>query len=468
MYFIINIIINLKMIFFLLSQIFLFSYQNKYTNNYGKIGKEIFKEDLLSYDKFINKSNFINYRERSVYNNVIKNNSKYKLYSSINMNDKINENEINKFPNSTVYLINKENFNFSKIKNNNNYSFKYYDDIENKINKKVFVSADKKNNNKYKDLIFYFLVLISIANFIFLFIFLYFYRKNRLKLEVNKIANSINISSMLGSWICLFIGNIPIIGVLYSIYKSYLIINIIYLLNGYKILYFRGINVKIKIMIILIVAVIESIITLFFLYIALFSEISIFLFCTKNIIEHLILFVIEITMFLNYFINLYKQYRLQRRIRRIIILSFKYKLIIYSKVFIFTFLYNLGIILINIIIIIIYKKNNDDNFYEYEDIEYSYYMNISLEIFFSILFSIMFFPIRNSFLFFVKCNINKFFLAEIKKNKEKKMQINKLSKNFLKKQYNKKEYPLILLEPYAKTNNIVNGSHIYIGEIKNN
>ena len=162
-------------------------------------------------------------------------------------------------------------------------------------------------------------------------------------------------------------------------------------------------------------------------------------------------------MFFTYFISLYKQYRLERRIRTILTLSYKYKLILYNKVFIFTFLYSLGFIIINIIPIK-YKIEYPDMFV------YIYYLNITLELFFANIFAILFFPLRNSIFYFFSGNYIKF-IAEIKKNKN--IGINNLNKTILEEEYIKKEYPLVLVEPFTKSDNLFNNSHLHIGIVKN-
>ena len=167
-------------------------------------------------------------------------------------------------------------------------------------------------------------------------------------------------------------------------------------------------------------------------------------------------------MFFSNFINLYKQYRLERiRMRTILTLAYKYKLIIYSKVFIFSFLYRLAFIIVKFIQI--KYKNVEDGFL------YIYFMDISLEIIFAIILSIIFFPLKHSTYFEIEFhnNINMYFLTEIKKDKEKNLQINNLNKRNMKVKYLKKEYPLALLEPYAKTNNFINDCHMHIGIVKN-
>ena len=243
-----------------------------------------------------------------------------------------------------------------------------------------------------------------------------------------------------------------------------MIVNIIYLLYGYKIIYFqehRGkTNKKAKICLL---ALIEISTTIIFLYIVDFipSLDNFYLFFARYLIESLVIYVIWIKMLLDNFINLYRQYRLERRIRAILTLAYKYKLIIYSKVFIFSFLYSLGFIAMNILQII-----NHINEY-YDGLVYVYYMDVALELFFTILFCIIFFPQNYSLFYFLDLNANINFIAEIKTNKEKNLQVNNLRKKRLKEKYLKKEYPLILLEPFTKIDTLLTDCHIHIGITKN-
>ena len=96
---------------------------------------------------------------------------------------------------------------------------------------------------------------------------------------------------------------------------------------------------------------------------------------------------------------------------------------------------------------------------------YSYFIDISLELLFISLFAIMFMPFRNSKLFFFEPKFD--FITEIKKNKDKNMQINNLSKKILREIYVNEEYPLILLEPFAKIDTLLSRYNIHIGIAKN-
>ena len=169
-------------------------------------------------------------------------------------------------------------------------------------------------------------------------------------------------------------------------------------------------------------------------------------------------------MFINNFINLYKQYRLERRIRTILTLSYKYKLIIYSKVFIFSILYCLSFIILHIFLI-----SSHFNYYS-QSINYVYYLNINLELFFIIILAIIFFPVRNSLLYYFKVNYDYnsiTFVSQIKSSTENNMKISNLELKNLKDKYLKHEFPLVLVEPFTKTNNLFNDVHIHVGIVKN-
>lgn len=451
--------------FYILSQIFLFSNQNKIPTN-GKLLKEILMEDLSSNNISIycpkNKSIIFKNRERPTDIRVIRNNNKYKCYSSVYIDEDIDENEINKFPKSTIFYINKENFDFSKINNNNNYCFISYD---NNLYKYSFLKSGR-NLEDYLNNSIYFLIVFSLANYFIYFIYRYFYNLIIIKLEVNFIARILLISCMFLPFCCIFYYFLPSFSITYSLYKSYLFVILFNLLKGFKILYFpnQASYQKIK-TITIILSIIESITTILFLYLGEIKEYNFYFFCGRNLIEYLVLLVITIKMFFNNFINLYRRYRLERRIRTILTLAYKYRLIVYSKVCIFSLLYSLGFIAINIFPIIIFYKKEYYNDTYLDESGFIIYINISLAILFAIIFSIIFFPVHNSLLFYMEANINMYFLTEIKKAKEKKMEINNLTKNIV-KQYYKKEYPSIFLEPFAKTNDFLNNCQIHMGITK--
>ena len=266
---------------------------------------------------------------------------------------------------------------------------------------------------KEENLILYCLIIFSIASFFMVCIFCFFYSSLWRILDVYNMPNFLLPLSLALSFSCIFYGYFRPISIMHSIYKSVLIVNLIYFLNGNKILYFHvQIANRKKRGYIILMILIETVTTIIFLCIHSIDDF--YLFFLRNLIEHLVIFIIGVKNFLTNFINLYRQYRFERRIRAILTIAFKYKLIIYSKVFFFSFLYSLGFIILKFIQI------------KYNDVEdgflFIYYMDISLEIFFAIILAIIFFPRHHSlmieFEFYNKItNMN--FLTEIKKIKKK-------------------------------------------------
>ncbi len=49
---------------------------------------------------------------------------------------------------------------------------------------------------------------------------------------------------------------------------------------------------------------------------------------------------------------------------------------------------------------------------------------------------------------------------------EKNLKINNISKVMLDKEYFKKQYPIVLVGPFAKTNDLFNDSHLHLGVTK--
>ena len=149
-------------------------------------------------------------------------------------------------------------------------------------------------------------------------------------------------------------------------------------------------------------------------------------------------------------------------------LAFKYKLLIYFKICIFSLFYILGFIVVNIIIIY-YHLN-----YYINGFIFNYYLNIALEQFFSIILAILFYPLRNSKSYFVQVNYDfkrTKFITEINNKNEKSIKINNLTPKLMKEEYIKYEYPLILVEPFAKNDNVfgkVFSVHIGIAKEKLN
>ena len=416
-----------------------------------------------------NKSKNLTFRGRPEnIENIMKNN-KYNSYSAVYIN-RINTFNISKFPASTIFFINIDNIDknminqykeYCFVESNNNYNFENY--------KYYYVSLYINLGYQGVELIIiYLVILFAMFNILFILIFYCFYNNlGFIKIYANYLAYRNLYFSISLSISCSIFQDFNIFGLIHSIFKSILIMDIIYLLKGYNIIYFRRPAKKKKIFTLLVILV-EIIGTLFIIYSNYFfyKFRRFYLFLLKTLIEHIIIIVIAIKMFKDNFVNLYKQYRLERRIRTVLTLSYKYKLIIYSKVYIYSFLYSVGFIIMNFIILFCSFSNDTS-----KEALYIYLLNSALELFFIIIFAVLFFPIRNSIFYYFEVNydfnsIN--FVAQIKSTNEINMKISNLKQKQMKEEYLKHEYPLVLVEPFTKTDNLLNEPQIHIGIVKRN
>ena len=101
---------------------------------------------------------------------------------------------------------------------------------------------------------------------------------------------------------------------------------------------------------------------------------------------------------------------------------------------------------------------------------YSYYFKIILEMFYGILFAVIFFPIKISLLDFLPIYFvyeNKKYISEINGN-EKDMNISKITKNLIQKEFQEKsksDLPIVFVNPFYKKNNLFN--NLYVGVFEN-
>ena len=159
------------------------------------------------------------------------------------------------------------------------------------------------------------------------------------------------------------------------------------------------------------------------------------------------------------FYRLYRQYKVEKRFRTIIFISYKLKLIIYFKVLIFAFFYCFTFFVFHIFLLTSKINYYADGFFYY------YLIIIAIEIFFTIVLGIIFYPSKISIMYYLPIvydydSLN--FIAEIKQEKENDMNISKLNKKKLFNEYKEKEYPIALISPFAKTNKPFNEFHFGI------
>ena len=417
------------------------------------------------------KEKYIYYRGKLENIETVIKNKKYNSYSAVYMGENIDNSVIKNFPTSTIIFLNESNYNKDIINNYKDYCFvitNYNYKFESKNS--YYINLYSELDYIYQNIIYYFIIIFSIILFIFIFIYCCFYTSlNLIKIYVNSLAmRNIYVSFALS--ISFLIFNIfPPFSLVHITYKSILIVDLAYLLTGYKIIYFHT-NERKRYLVYLLIIFIEILVTLLSIYIKDLKKSfdGFYIYFVKILIEHSIILGITIKMFINNFIGLYKQYRLERRIRTILTLSYKYKLIIYSKVYIFSILYCLSFIILHLILV----ATRFNKYEEYEDSRfYVYCINIGLELFFIIIFAIIFFPLRNSLFYYFEVNYDYnsiTFVSQIKSSTENNMKISNLKPKILKEKYLKHEFPLVLVEPFTKTNNLFNDVHIHVGIVKKN
>ena len=235
-----------------------------------------------------------------------------------------------------------------------------------------------------------------------------------------------------------------------------MILHLILFLNDLSIIY-NNYPSKLKCKYGFFIFLFESISTLIFTYIIYFirSLDNFYLFFTRNILEYFLLIIYMITIKENLY-RLYQQYKFERRLRSLLAISYKIKFIIYLKVFIFSFLYYFIFIILHIILIASKINYYTDGFLYY------YSINISIEILFVIILTIIFYNIEvsNSYYYPIIFGYDGIKCAEIKNKKENNISISKLTKNILNKKYNKKQYFIALIGPFTKTNKPFNNFHL--------
>ena len=170
---------------------------------------------------------------------------------------------------------------------------------------------------------------------------------------------------------------------------------------------------------------------------------------------HLVLLLYTIKCIKLNFIPFYRQYQFEKRRKTFFAIGYKLKIIIYLKILIFTIIYCLVFILLPFIEIIYSLNKYAEAFY------YNYYFNVGCEMFLGFILSIMYFPIKISFLFYLPVYYDynsRRFVAKISKENEKINDISNLTKNAL-KNHKKENMPIVLISPYSDKN-IYNKLHV--------
>ena len=426
--------------------------QIEISRNFYYRGKPKDIEDIID-------SNKLNLNGKQSDVNLLDKNSKNEKYQAIFINKREYLDYISLFSETTIFFLNENillnknesekynNFCFLSVKSSDYYSYSYF-----------IISEDLTNlYSLYIGAVMFIFQLVIVILIIIYSIYscfsslpfflarLYIYNFAHLSL----LFNIVIAFSFLGTLV--FLLSI----FFYSFYKAFILGHLLILLNGFSILDFNYSFCK-RSKFYLKIFLVEFFFNVLFEYIIYFipSLDNFELFFIKNLFEHTTILIFGIISYFNKFMRLYKQYKFDRRLRTILTLGYRIKVIIYSKVLIYSFLYSISFIILYFVELSYSINKNCFGFY------FNFSLNIALEMFFSIVLFVMFFPLKMSFFYFYPVYYDyesAIFLAQIEK--EKNNNISNLKKNIL-KEYQKKEYPLVFINPFAKNINEISDTHI--------
>lgn len=241
--------------------------------------------------------------------------------------------------------------------------------------------------------------------------------------------------------------------VFYSFYKSYLLINLILILEGFSIFHFNDCGKYFKKYVLIIFAY-DSLTALFSIYIVYILPFlnNFYLLHFRSLIEHGTLLAIIFVFFYKKYIRIHKQYLLEKRLGTILAECYRIKKKIYLKLMIFAIVYCSAFIIMPFIEQLYIKIDSCvETFY------INYFITICMEIAFDVVLVIILFPQELTMFFFLPTifDFNTFKLEAIIKNKsQKQFNISNLTRDLLVNEYEKKEYPLIFLHPFAKSDKV--------------
>ena len=251
--------------------------------------------------------------------------------------------------------------------------------------------------------------------------------------------------------------------ILYSIYKSYVLMNLILLLEGFSIIHFND-NEKYFRKYILIIFSFDFLISLFSEYIIYFLPFldNFYIFHLKSFVEHIVLLVIIFVYFHSKYIHMYKQYSIEKRLGTILSIGYRIKTIIYLKIMIFSIIYCSAFIILPFIEKIFIKIDGCvETFYV------NYFITICLELVFHLVLVILLFPKNLTGYFFLPTifDYNAFkFEYKIREENKNNLNISNLTRNLLKDDYVEKQYPFIFITPFCATNKVFD-NNIKVGLI---
>jgi hypothetical protein len=390
------------------------------------------------------------------------NNTKIKGYKYVYFPDESLYNKYaDLFPDSTIFVT---SFSLKNIKSNCH--LQLTKSLSNKSQKRqvAYYSVINKKSlyqhlGGYKILSFIFIYAFPL--YIFLFC-LYYSALNKRSFIIYKnlqfyvfTRNIILLSILLLISIMLIYYILPL-SLIHSFFKSYILINLIYLLDSNSILVF-GNDKSLYGIYFLICFIFDGSLNLIFCYIVYYIPIinNLYLFVIKSLVEHIVLLLYTFKSYETKYFHLYSQYLFEIKHRSLIFLFYVFKIVIYQKVIRFAFLYScvfIGFQIYKIIFLYYYV----DAFY------FNYVMNGCLELFFVLILVKTFYPQNLTIFYFMPVYYDynsKIYKVQIT-NEENILNISNLNKNELKKEYKKNNAPLVCINPFSKTNAVFNNIHI--------
>ena len=221
------------------------------------------------------------------------------------------------------------------------------------------------------------------------------------------------------------------LSLIHSFFKSYILINLVYLLDSNSILEFGNIKSIYKKYLVL-CFIFDSSLNLIFCYVVYYIPIinNLYLFVIKSLVEHIALLLYTIKSYETKYFHFYSQYVFEIKHRSLIFLFYVFKIVIYQKVIRFAFLYSCVFIGFQIYKII-FLYNYVDAFY------FNYVMNGCLELFFVLILVKTFLPQNLTIFYFMPVYYDynsKIYKVQIT-NQKNKLNISNLNRNDLKNEY---------------------------------
>ena len=259
-------------------------------------------------------------------------------------------------------------------------------------------------------------------------------------------------------WIAIIISSVTIYFfllsyVIYSLYKAYLVVNLILLLEGFSIIHFNKSLFKFK-KYFLIFFLYDSLISIYAEYIVYFlpNFDNFYLLQIKSIFEHLVFLIMIFIYIFKRYVHIKKQYLLEEREKTILAVGYKIKLKLYLKLMIFSIIYSATFIIFPFI-----EKLYFNIDYVVETYYANYFITMCLETVFNLILAIILYPKDLTIFFFLPTifDYNTFKMEAIIKEKyKKKLKISNLTVDLMKNEYQEKNYPFVIINPFTKTNDV--------------